>query len=504
MSNHFFQAVRDAATGPLAPFVKGGENGGDFTYADLFHETGKLANLLSSLGVLPGDRVAVQTEKSLTSLLLYLACLRAGVVYLPFNPAYTLAEMSYFIGDAEPKIVVCAPEREKDYAGSRHDVLTLDGQDHGSLIVRAQAHESDFSDVSRQADDLAAILYTSGTTGRSKGAMLTHGNLLSNARTLKEVWRFSSSDVLLHALPIYHSHGLFVATNTVLAANASMILLPKYDADGILAKIGDATVMMGVPTFYTRLLDHAGLTKEAVSHMRLFISGSAPLLAETHQRWRERTGHAILERYGLTETNMNSSNPYDGERRAGTVGFPLPGIDLRIVDLESAAPLAQGEIGMIEVKGPNVCKGYWRNDEKTKAEFREDGFFITGDLGKVDKDGYVHIVGRAKDLVITGGFNVYPKEVEDALDALPDIEESAVFGVPDPDFGEAVTAAVVLRKGAELDESGIIAAIAAKLAKFKLPKKIQAVPELPRNAMGKVRKNVLRERFSSPNHLEFD
>ncbi|MEQ9690419.1 MAG: AMP-binding protein, partial [Bauldia litoralis] len=345
-------------------------------------------------------------------------------------------------------------------------------------------------------DDLAAILYTSGTTGRSKGAMLSHENLTSNARTLVEAWRFTGDDVLIHALPVFHTHGLFVATNTILFAGASMIFQSRFDAGDVLAAMPRATCLMGVPTFYVRLLQQPGLTRDATAHMRLFVSGSAPLLADTHAAWRERTGHAILERYGMTETNMNTSNPYDGERIAGTVGPPLPGVALRVTDPETAAPLADGEIGMIEVRGPNVFSGYWRMPEKTLAEFRDDGYFITGDLGRIDAQGYVSIVGRGKDLVISGGFNVYPKEVETAIDELTGVVESAVIGLPHPDFGEAVTAVVVLQEGADLTEADICAPLAANLARYKQPKRVIFVDELPRNTMGKVQKNLLRDRLA--------
>ncbi|MDK9720304.1 MAG: malonyl-CoA synthase [Rhodospirillales bacterium] len=482
MSNHFFNAVRAAMPGKDRRLAAG-PGCSDMTYGDMLWATGRLANGLVSLGLKPGDRLAAQTEKCLPALLLYLACVRAGLVYLPLNSAYTRAELDYFLADAEPGLLVCDPDRAGNPAIR---ALTLDEHGQGSLMDLADSQSEHFFDVPRREDDLAAILYTSGTTGRSKGAMLTHGNLLSNARTLADAWRFTQSDVLLHALPIHHSHGLFVATNTALMAGAAMIFLPRFEADLVLDHLTAATVMMGVPTFYTRLLAHPRLNADATRHMRLFISGSAPLLAETHRQWQEKTGHAILERYGLTETNMNSSNPYDGERRPGSVGFPLPGVSLRIEG---------GEIGMIEVKGPNVCKGYWRNEEKTKAEFKDDGFFITGDLGRIDEDGYVHIVGRAKDLVISGGFNVYPKEVENEIDALPGVLESAVFGVAHPDFGEGVTAAVVPKTGTNWDEAALLDALKERLARFKLPKKLILIEELPRNAMGKVQKNLLRLRF---------
>jgi malonyl-CoA/methylmalonyl-CoA synthetase len=494
---NLFGLIRQSIPSPDRVFLQDAA-GRRITYGDMLSRTAQIANVLVERGVKPGDRVAVQVEKTPENLLLYLAALRAGAVYLPLNTAYTLAELDYFIGDAEPAMIVCDPAKREGVADIARKygvgaVETLDAAGAGSLTDAAAKASSDFSDVPRSDEDLAAILYTSGTTGRSKGAMLTHRNLASNAQTLKDYWRFTEKDVLLHALPIYHTHGLFVASNTVMLAGGSMIFLPKFDADQVMALLPQATSMMGVPTFYTRLLKHPGLTKAACVHMRLFTSGSAPLLAETHNEFKEKTGHAILERYGMTETNMSTSNPYDGERVAGTVGFPLPGVELRIVDPESGKELPQGEIGGIEVRGPNVFAGYWRMPEKTKAEFRPDGFFITGDVGKIDARGYVHIVGRAKDLVITGGFNVYPVEVEAEIDALPGVVESAVIGCPHPDFGEGVTAVVVCKPGATLTEQSIISALEPRLAKFKLPKRVIFADDLPRNSMGKVQKNVLRE-----------
>src|SRR5215218_3579395 len=470
------------------------------SYADLTALSGRLANVLAARGVKPGDRVAVQVEKSVPALVLYLATVRAGAVYLPLNTAYTLAELEYFIGDAEPSLVVCDPGKRDGVtqlaAKVGASVETLDAKGQGSLTDTAANAAGDFETVQRAGDDLAAILYTSGTTGRSKGAMLTHDNLVSNAVTLKDVWRFTADDVLIHALPIYHTHGLFVASNVTLFSGASMIFLSKFDADEILGLMARATALMGVPTFYVRLLQHPGLNKEVTSRMRLFVSGSAPLLAETHREWSARTGHAILERYGMTETNMNTSNPYDGDRVPGAVGFPLPGVSVRVTDLETAKELPRDEIGMIEVKGPNVFKGYWRMPEKTKAEFRDDGFFITGDLGKIDAKGYVHILGRGKDLVISGGFNVYPKEIESEIDAMPGVIESAVIGVPHADFGEGVTAVVVSDKKTAIDEASVLKALDGQIAKFKMPKRVIVVDELPRNAMGKVQKNILRETYS--------
>jgi malonyl-CoA/methylmalonyl-CoA synthetase len=497
MSGNLFDLIRERIPRPDAPFLETAD-GRVWTYGDMLARTGQIANVLTLRGVEPGDRVAVQTEKSAEAIMLYLAALRAGAVYLPLNTAYTLAELDYFIGDAEPRLIVCDPVkhdgiRELAQKHGIEAVDTLDAKGQGSLTADADKAPANFADVPREADDLAAILYTSGTTGRSKGAMLTHRNLSSNALALQDYWNFTGKDVLLHALPIYHTHGLFVATNTLMLAGGVMLFLPRFDADEVMRLLPRATAMMGVPTFYTRLLQHPGCTREACAHMRLFISGSAPLLAETHREFRERTGHAILERYGMTETGMNTSNPYDGERIAGTVGFPLPGVEARVADPESGAVLGTGEIGVIEVRGPNVFSGYWRMPDKTKSEFRPDGFFITGDVGKIDARGYIHIVGRAKDLIITGGFNVYPKEVEAEIDALPGVVESAVVGLPHPDFGESVTAVVVLQDKAQLTEKAVIDALQARLAKFKLPKRVLFVNDLPRNTMGKVQKNILRE-----------
>jgi malonyl-CoA/methylmalonyl-CoA synthetase len=501
MSNYLCSIFRSHAPAEEAVFIRT-HDGRVIAYGDLIQTSGRYANLLTSLGVQPGDRVAVQVEKSPEAILLYLACVRAGAVFLPLNTAYTLAELEYFLADSEPRIVVVAPDPAGRVAalaarlGVSHTLtLGIDGAT-GTLADDARSQPADFADVSRAPDDLAAILYTSGTTGRSKGAMLTHANLASNALTLKEVWRFTERDVLLHALPIFHTHGLFVATNVTLMAGGSMIFLPKLDPDLIFRFLPEATTMMGVPTFYVRLLQDARLTRQATAHIRLFVSGSAPLLAETHESWEARTGHRILERYGMTETNMNTSNPYDGERVPGSVGPPLPGVDIRIADPESGALLPAGEIGMIEVRGPNVFTGYWRMPEKTRAEFRPDGFFITGDLGRIDERGYVWILGRGKDLVISGGFNVYPKEVESEIDAIPGIDESAVIGVPHPDFGEGVTAVATLKPGAVVTEAGVLAALADRLARYKQPKRVIFIDALPRNTMGKVQKNVLREMYA--------
>ncbi|WP_425073606.1 malonate--CoA ligase [Sagittula sp. S175] len=460
----------------------------------------RMAHVLTGAGLRPGDRLAAQVEKSPQALALYAACVQAGVVFLPLNTAYTRDELSYFIENSGAKLVIGDPAKADQLRpmveGLGAQLMTLAGDGTGSFTEAANGQPEQFDTVDRSADDLAAFLYTSGTTGRSKGAMLTQGNLLSNAEVLVDYWRFTSDDVLLHALPIFHTHGLFVATNIMLLAGGSMIFLPKFDQDQMIARLPQATSMMGVPTFYTRLLDDPRFDKALTQDMRLFISGSAPLLAETHVRFEERTGHRILERYGMTETNMNTSNPYDGERRAGTVGFPLPGVELKITNPDTGAEVPQGEVGQIEVRGPNVFKGYWQMPEKTAAELREDGFFITGDLGTQDADGYVTIVGRNKDLIISGGYNIYPKEIELVLDDQPGVLESAVIGVPHPDFGETVVAVIVPEKGAQPDEDALMAACTDSLARFKHPRRIITLPELPRNTMGKVQKNILRSDYA--------
>jgi len=498
LSNHLFDAIRASAGTGEATFIETAD-GECLTYGDMLRLSGQLANAIDRLGVRPGDRVAVQVEKSALALMVYLACVRCGAVYLPLNTAYTLAELDYFIGDAEPRLVLVAPKSKAEIepVASRHGatVETLDIDGTGSLVELAKDESADFTDATRGADDLAAILYTSGTTGRSKGAMLTHDNLLSNALVLRKAWQVTAADRLIHALPIFHTHGLFVATNVVLVSGALMFLLARFDAAEVLSLMPRSTLMMGVPTFYVRLLQQDGLTRDAVAGMRLFISGSAPLLAETHVAFQERTGQAILERYGMTETNMNTSNPYEGARRAGTVGRPLPGISVRVTDPAHGATLAVTDIGMIEIKGPNVFKGYWRMPEKTAAEFTQDGYFISGDLGKIDDQGYLHIVGRGKDLVISGGYNIYPKEVESEIDLLDGVVESAVIGVPHPDFGEGVTAIVVCQPGATLNEGDVLRALQNRLAKYKQPKRVIFVDDLPRNTMGKVQKNLLRTTY---------
>ena len=476
-------------------------DGSGLTYGELETQSARFAGALALAGVAPGDRVAVQVEKSAEALFLYLACLRTGAIFLPLNTAYTPAEVEYFVGDAEPALFVGDPGSAGTIGamvrgrGCRFETLDADGG--GSLPELAALAPGGWVDAARGPDDIAAILYTSGTTGRAKGAMLTHENLRSNAEALIETWHYAADDVLIHALPIFHTHGLFVATNVTLMAGAAMIFLQKFDAKQVLSLMPKASILMGVPTFYTRLLAEPGLTREATQGMRVFISGSAPLLAETHREFEARTGHAILERYGMTETNMNTSNPYDGDRVPGSVGFPLPGVDLRICDPQSGARLGGHDVGMIELKGPNVFAGYWRMPEKTAQEFRPDGYFITGDLGRINERGYVWIVGRGKDLIISGGFNVYPKEVEAEIDAVSGVLESAVIGVPHPDFGEAVIAVVVPRANEAPSEADVIGALTDRLARFKQPKRVFVVDALPRNVMGKVQKNVLRETYAT-------
>ena len=472
-----------------------------YSWSDIERATARIANLLLSLNLPTDSRVAVQVEKSPEALLLYLATLRAGLVYLPLNTAYRADEIAYFIGDAAPAVVVCAPQnfgwvaQIAFKAGTEH-VYTLSEHRTGSLLERA-AHQSDScATVPRAAHDLAAILYTSGTTGRSKGAMLSHENLASNAKTLQQVWHWQAGDVLLHALPLFHVHGLFVACHGALLNGSKMIFLSKFDAADVLRFLPRTTVFMGVPTHYVRLLTENALTRETCANMRLFVSGSAPLLLDTFNDFIQRTGHTILERYGMSETTMLVSNPYDGKRVGGSVGFPLPGVTVRVVN-DHGATCATDEIGSIQVKGPNVFKGYWKMPEKTAEEFTADGFFITGDVGKFDAEGYLWIVGRSKDLIITGGYNVYPKEIEGVLDDMEGVAESAVIGIPHVDFGEAVVAVVVGKKGATLSEPAMIAALKQRIANFKVPKRIVFVDDLPRNTMGKVQKNVLRHRYAT-------
>jgi malonyl-CoA/methylmalonyl-CoA synthetase len=471
-------------------------DGRTVSYADTARTVHRIAARLVADGVTPGDRVAMQVDKSPEAIALYLATLQIGGVFLPLNTAYTGAEMEYFIGDARPRVLVCSPDRLTDHAHRAGDDLVVEtlGTSGDGTLLEGNGSHTDAVDAA--ADDPAAILYTSGTTGRSKGAVLTHGNLASNCQALLDSWQFTDADRLIHALPIFHVHGLFVAANMVLTAGASMYYLPKFDAGTVVGLLPRATVLMGVPTFYTRMVRSERLTPESCASMRLFVSGSAPLLASDHEAFAARTGHAILERYGMTETGMNTTNPYEGgPRKPGTVGRSLPGTEIRVVDGETGTPLPDGEVGSIEVRGPNVFSGYWQMPEKTAAEFRADGFFITGDLGRVDEDGYLCIVGRGKDLVISGGYNIYPKEIEELLDAHPTVLESAVIGVPHPDFGETVVAVVVPAPGQEPQERELLDAVAGDLARFKHPRAVRVVEALPRNVMGKVQKAELRKRY---------
>lgn len=460
-----------------------------WTYGDVEREAGRLVTRLRELGLAPGERLLVQTDKSVETLILYVACLRAGAIYLPVNVDYTEAELEYFIGHAEPVIAVCRPPSTDLFAriGGGMTIRTLDE-------LFAHLPDEQGAPAQRQADDVTAILYTSGTTGKPKGAMLTNANLVSNGEVLVDFWRFTPEDRLIHALPIFHVHGLFVAMHCALFSGATVIFLAKFDSEVVIRHMASATVMMGVPTFYTRLLGDPAFMRQAAAGMRLFISGSAPLSADIHRAFEERSGHRVLERYGMTETGMLTSNPYAGERRAGYVGQPLPGVDLRIADFETGKVLPQGEVGIVEVRGPNVFKGYWRNPEKTAADFRRDGYFITGDMGVIDADGSIQLVGREKDLIISGGLNVYPAEVEALLDDRADVAEAAVIGVPHPDFGEAVVA-VVQAVGA-FDKDAVRAAMRNDLAAFKVPKAIIVLDELPRNTMGKIQKKLLRERYA--------
>jgi malonyl-CoA/methylmalonyl-CoA synthetase len=492
---------RAARTYPQRLFLKSPQ-GRRYDYGVLRNETGRFAAALARRGVVPGDRVAAQVEKSIEAVLLYIACLRMGAVFVPINDANTTNEVDYFLRDSQPRVAIVRPSHYAtlaslgERAGVSHvEVLGRDGET--SLFGGAAPADAPLESAEMSENSLASIIYTSGTTGRSKGAMLTRGNLASNAAALVDAWHFSSHDVLLHALPLFHIHGLFAAINTVLASGSALLLLPRFDSELVLRHMPEVTVFMGVPTHYTRLLQQPGLNRESTSRMRLFVSGSAPLLAETHREFLQRTGHAILERYGMTETLINTSNLYEGPRLPGSVGKALPGVAIRLGEYEGTAPEpASHGVGAVEVAGPNVFAGYWRDPDKTRAEFTADGWFKTGDMGRIDGEGYLHIVGRAKDLVISGGYNVYPKEVEAELDALQGVMESAVFGVPHPDFGEGVTAVVVGVPGAGLSERAIIEAVQGRLARYKVPKRVLIVEELPRNAMGKVQKNALRATYA--------
>ena len=502
-NHNLFTALQAGFSSDMDAVAIETDDGLRYSWRDLDRSTAMLANLLDSLGLPAGARIAVQVDKSVEAMVLYLATLRAGYVFLPLNTAYQADEIRYFIGNAEPAVVVCsAPNfgwvsKIAFMAGTEY-VFTLNANRTGSLLDRAAHHHDQHTVAQQQAEDLAAILYTSGTTGRSKGAMLSHGNLLSNARTLKSYWGWTPGDVLIHALPIFHVHGLFVAIHGALLSGSKMLWCAKFDARKVVEWLPRATVFMGVPTLYVRLLQELGLTSSAARNMRLFIAGSAPLMLDTFKEWQSRTGHTILERYGMSETAMLTSNPYrgeDGARRGGTVGFPLPGVQLRVVD-DANQPLPTGEIGGIQVRGPNVFQGYWRMAAKTAEEFTADGFFKTGDVGQIDALGYVHIVGRSKDLIISGGYNVYPAEVEAAINDLPGVAESAVVGVPHVDFGEVGVALVIAQAGAVLDPAQILGALKTRVANFKVPKHCFVLAELPRNAMGKVQKNSLRAQYT--------
>ena len=502
---NLYNALRAGFPADLQRIAVETDQGLAYSWSDLERGSAMMANWIDSLQLPAASRIAVQVEKSVEVLMLYLASLRSGHIFLPLNPAYQLSEIAYFLTNAEPALVVCAPKQfsavsKIAFQSGTQYVVTLDEQRGGSLLQRAAHHSDVHTPVHRQAEDIAAIIYTSGTTGRSKGAMLSHGNLLSNAQVLNAYWGWQSDDVLIHALPVFHVHGLFVAIHGALLSGSQMLWHSRFDPVRILNDMARATVLMGVPTFYTRLLALPALNPASCASMRLFISGSAPMLVDTFERWQERTGHTVLERYGMSETVMLTSNPYRADARyagasqrmGGSVGFPLPGVSLRIVD-DQGLPLACGEVGSIQVKGPNVFAGYWRMPEKNAQEFTADGYFITGDMGRLDEQGYVRIVGRSKDLIISGGLNVYPAEIEDALNNLPGVAESAVVGLPHADFGEVGFAFVLAKAGVELQPQTLLIALKNQLANFKVPKYCHVVTELPRNAMGKVQKNVLRE-----------
>ena len=499
MTTSLFMRIRACFPADLDKTLIETPDGICLTYRDADEWSARYANALVQAGAQKGDRVAVQVQKSPAALFLYLGCIRAGLVYLPLNTAYQTHELSYFIEDASPAVIVCQPSGQADMDAIVQGregcaVFTLDGDGNGSIADAAASQASDFTPVVCADEDLAAILYTSGTTGKPKGAMMTQMNLWSNGQTLVDLWGFTASDTLLHALPIFHTHGLFIACHCVLMSGASMIFLPKFDRDQVIKALPRATVMMGVPTFYVRLLAGEDFSASLVANMRLFISGSAPLLPETFSAFHQRTGHYLLERYGMTEMGMATSNPLQGERIIHTVGPALPDVEVRVCDADGNV-LRSGEVGVLEARGPNVFAGYWKMPEKTREEFRDDGYFITGDIALIDEKGYVHIVGRAKDLVISGGFNIYPKEIETEIDKMQGVLESAVIGVPHPDFGEAVVAIVVREDGAHISEDDIISYIKSLMANFKVPKKVIFVDELPRNTMGKVQKNILREEY---------
>jgi malonyl-CoA/methylmalonyl-CoA synthetase len=508
---NLFTAMRAAWPATVGDAAILTDNGLVYSWSDLDRATAMMANLLTSLKLRGVDGrppvIAAHVDKSVESLMLYLATLRAGYMFLPLNPGYRATELEYFVNDARPSVLVCRPFDQNwviqlAAQGRVGHLFTLGDERTGSLLAHAALQPDQHDIALRQADELAAILYTSGTTGRGKGALLTHGNLLSNARTLLRLWDWRQDDCLIHALPIFHIHGLFVACHNALLSGTPMRWINKFDSSAVLQQMQDArapqaTLFMGVPTMYGRLLADTGLTQEPSAHMRLFISGSAPLLAPASEAFTQRTGHTILERYGMSETGMLCSNPCrasEGPRVPGSVGKPLPGVGLRITG-DDGAPLAHGAIGNVEVKGPNVCQGYLGMPDKTAEAFTADGWFRTGDVGHIDDQGYVHLSGRAKDLIITGGFNVYPAEIESHIDKMPGVVESAVVGVPHPDFGEGVIAIVVAKPDQAIDEALLITSLKSTIAGFKVPKRVMTVADLPRNAMGKVQKNLLRERY---------
>ena len=496
MTNILYDALIAPHASNAQPFLAC-DDGTTLTYAGFVRRVAQLANVLKEAGIEAGDRVVVQAPKVADTIALYGATVQIGAVYLPLNSAYTQAELSYFIGDATPRVIVCDAKDSAMMESFDATVLTLDMAGTGTLSLAANAASDQFQTCPRGPEDLAALLYTSGTTGRSKGAMLSHKNLLSNAMSLTDLWQITDEDRLIHALPIFHTHGLFVAMNTSLLTGAQVRFMAAFNQDAVIEELPKSTMLMGVPTFYTRLLDDERLTKDRVANVRLFVSGSAPLLAETHTAFYDRTGHRILERYGMTETNMITSNPFDGERIAGTVGYPLAGTEVEITNAETGDPLPAGEIGMIEVRGDNVFQGYWNMPEKTAEELRTTGFFMTGDLGIKSADGRISIVGRQKDLIISDGYNIYPKEIEDVINDIDGVLESAVFGVPHPDFGESVLAAVILEKGGDIEPEAIAAKVEPLLARFKHPRKYILCDALPRNTMGKVQKNILREEHAA-------
>jgi malonyl-CoA/methylmalonyl-CoA synthetase len=504
-ANYLLKQLRQASIGNEQSTFAELDNGQIVTYADLFAKVEKIASMLIKEGLKPNDRVMLQVDKSIQAIELYLGVILAGGIFIPLNTAYTATEVEYFLSDATPSVLVCDPKKLSNLEPIAKSlgvnlILTLAQNGNGTLTEKAKQESSGFVGVAREKDDLASIIYTSGTTGRSKGAMLSHSNIASNALTLADYWKFTPNDVLIHSLPIFHVHGLFVAINVTLIAGSSMLFHHKFDVNQILSEMSRATVLMGVPTFYVRLLTLESLNQATTKNMRLFVSGSAPMLEETHKSWSAKTGHSIIERYGMSETNMNTSNPYEGERRAGTVGYPLPGIEVIVADPETGTPLKTGEVGSVEVRGPNVFLGYWEMPDKTAEEFRENGFFITGDLGCFDKKGYLSIVGRSKDLVISGGYNIYPKELELIIDEIDGVEESAVIGLPHADFGECVAAVIVKKANANLQEEDIFKQLESKIARFKQPTHVFFAEELPRNTMGKVQKNSLRETYKK--HLK--